>query len=155
MNEKIIDGVEIKQLKTIADERGYLMEILRNDDKMFLKFGQGYITTSYPGVVKAWHMHQIQTDFQCVVKGMGKIVLFDDRPNSPTKGVVNEFFAGERNNILIKIPVGVWHGVKCIGEEMLILVNFVTETYNREKPDEYRLPYDTEKIPYDWALKNF
>lgn len=151
---ELIKGVETKQLKPIADERGYLMEILRSDEKIFMHFGQGYITTAYPGVIKAWHMHKKQTDFQCIIKGMGKIVLFDDRENSPTRGMINEFFAGERNPVLIKIPPEIWHGVKCIGTEMLILVNFPTQPYNRENPDEFRLPYNTEKIPYDWALKH-
>ncbi|MEK7290545.1 MAG: dTDP-4-dehydrorhamnose 3,5-epimerase family protein, partial [Planctomycetota bacterium] len=90
----MIDGVKIKKLKVIPDERGRLMEILRNDDAIFLKFGQVYITTAYPGVVKAWHYHKIQTDHFAVVLGMMKVVLYDGRKDSPTFGQVNEFIAG-------------------------------------------------------------
>ena len=151
---KMIDGVEIKQLKPIPDERGWLMEILRSDDKEFIKFGQVYVTTTYPGVIKAWHMHKKQWDFQVVIKGMAKIVLYDGRENSPTKGEINEFYAGEKNPILIKIPPEVWHGNKCVGEEMMILINIPTELYNYENPDEQRLPYNTPEIKYDWALKH-
>ena len=150
----MIDGVEIKNLKWNTDERGRLMEILRSDDEIYSKFGQVYITTAYPSVVKAWHYHRIQDDYMTVVGGMMKIVLFDDRESSPTKGEVNEFFAGNFNPILIKIPKNVYHGFKCISAEEAIVVNIVTEPYNRNDPDEFRLPWNTEKIPYDWDRKN-
>ncbi|MDA8121893.1 MAG: dTDP-4-dehydrorhamnose 3,5-epimerase family protein, partial [Deltaproteobacteria bacterium] len=97
----MIDGVVIKQLKVIPDERGRLMEILRVDDEIFSKFGQVYLATGYPGVVKAWHYHKVQTDHFCVVKGTMKVVLYDSRDGSPTKGEVNEFFPGEHRPILL------------------------------------------------------
>lgn len=150
----MIDGVEIKQLKPNADERGYLMEILREDDEIFRHFGQAYVSLNYPGVVRAWHYHKLQDDFIAVVKGMIKLALYDAREGSPTKGQVEEHFLGEQNNILIKIPVGVMHGYKTIGVEPSLLINFPTRTYDHAQPDEYRLPWDTEEIPYDWALKN-
>ena len=88
----MIHGVVTKKLKVIPDERGRLTEILRSDDELFVKFGQVYTTTAYPGVVKGWHYHKKQTDYFAVVKGMIKLVLYDNRDNSPTNGEVNEFF---------------------------------------------------------------
>ncbi|MDZ7260970.1 MAG: dTDP-4-dehydrorhamnose 3,5-epimerase family protein [candidate division KSB1 bacterium] len=149
----MIKGVQIKKLRVIPDERGRLMEILREDDPCFKKFGQVYMTTTYPGVIKAWHYHKLQEDNITVVRGMLKVVLYDNREGSPTKGEVNEFFAGEHNPILIHVPVGVCHGWKCISEYEAIVINTVTEKYNYEKPDEYRLPYDSKEIPYQWDIK--
>ena len=106
--------IEIKKLKWNTDERGRLMELLRSDDKMYSEFGQVYITSAYPEVVKAWHYHNLQDDYMAVAKGMMKIVLFDDREDSPTKGEVNEFFVGDFNPILVRIPKHVYHGFKCI-----------------------------------------
>lgn len=152
--KRTIDGVVLKPLTVHADERGSLMEILRSDDEVFEKFGQCYISLNYPGVIRAWHWHERQTDYFCVVKGMAKVVLYDDRPDSPTRGVLQEFFLGERNNVLLRIPAGVLHGYKTIGVEPSLLLNFPTEVYRREAPDEYRLPYDSPRVPYDWSLRH-
>jgi len=149
----MIEGVKLKDLRVIPDERGRLMEILRADDELFQKFGQVYMTTAYPGVVKAWHYHKKQDDNMTVVKGMMKIALYDAREDSPTRGEVNEFFLGEHNPKLLQIPKLVYHGFKCISQEEAVVINIPTETYNYERPDEYRLdPYQNE-IPYDWRLK--
>ncbi len=148
----MIEGVKTKQMRVIPDERGWLMEILRCDDDCFIKFGQVYLTTAYPGVVKAWHMHKIQTDNFCCIHGMMKVVLYDDRKDSPTFGEVNEFFIGEKNPMLITIPPLVYHGFKTIGTESAYFLSVPTEPYNYSKPDEYRLPPDTDKIPYKWLL---
>jgi dTDP-4-dehydrorhamnose 3,5-epimerase len=151
---KLIEGVRIKKLRVIPDERGRLMEILRCDDDLFRKFGQVYITTAYPDVVKAWHYHKVQYDNFAVVYGMMKVVLYDDRKDSPTKGLINEFFAGEHNPILIQIPPLVYHGFKCIGEHEAIVCNIPTEPYNRQQPDEFRIdPFDS-RIPYNWERKD-
>ncbi|MBI4835263.1 MAG: dTDP-4-dehydrorhamnose 3,5-epimerase family protein [Planctomycetes bacterium] len=150
----MIKDVKIKQLKPIPDERGRIMEILRSDDDLFIKFGQVYITTAYPGVVKAWHYHKKQADSFCVVHGMMKVVLYDSREGSATKGEVNEFFMGAYNPILVQIPPFVYHGFKCISEEEAIMLNCPTQPYNPKEPDEYRLPFDTPEIPYNWERKN-
>ncbi len=150
----MIDGVKIKKLRVIPDERGRLMEVLRNDDDVFIKFGQVYMTTVYPGVVKAWHFHRIQTDNVAVLKGMIKLALYDSRDKSPTKGEINEFFVGEHNCILIQIPKEVYHGWKCISESEALVINCPTEVYNYKTPDEYRLPYDSPEIPYSWETKH-
>lgn len=150
----MIDGVRIKKLKVIPDERGRLMEILRNDDEIFKKFGQAYMTTAYPGVVKAWHYHKVQIDNMVVLSGMMKIVLYDSRKDSPTFGQVNEFFAGAHNPILLQIPNLVYHGFKCISQEEAIVANIPTEVYNYKEPDEFRIDAHNNDIPYDWARKD-
>ena len=149
-----IDGVQVKPLKTHCDERGRLMEILRADDAVFTKFGQVYITTAYPGVVKAWHYHKRQTDHFTCLRGMVKLVLYDPRKGSPTKGGVNEFFVGPHNPMLVRIPPGVYHGFKAIDVDESIMLNIPTEPYRASDPDEYRLPAHTKKIPYDWARQD-
>jgi dTDP-4-dehydrorhamnose 3,5-epimerase len=130
------------------------MEILRGDDEMFSRFGQVYMTTAYPGVVKGWHYHKKQFDNMAVVEGMMKIVLYDPRDGSPTEGEVNEFFAGEHNPILVHIPPFVYHGFKCISQREAIVVNTPTETYNYKEPDEFRVAPDSNEIPYDWKRKD-
>ncbi|HOC01936.1 MAG TPA: dTDP-4-dehydrorhamnose 3,5-epimerase family protein [Candidatus Ratteibacteria bacterium] len=150
----MIKDVKIKKLSFIADERGRLLEILRSDDEIFEKFGQVYITTCYPGVIKAWHLHYLQNDNMIVVSGMAKIVLCDLRESSPTKGEINEFVSGDFNPILVHIPVNVYHGFMCISEKEAIVLNVPTLPYNHNSPDEYRIPFDTEQIPYRWERKN-
>jgi len=110
----MIDGVKIKNLRIIADERGYLMEMLRSDDEIFRAFGQVYLSVVYPGVVKGWHYHKKQTDYFVVVKGMTKVVLYDDRKDSATFGQIKEIFMGQLNPVLLAIPPLVWHGIKGI-----------------------------------------
>lgn len=148
----MIDGVKTKNLRVIPDERGWLMEILRCDDEIFMNFGQVYMTTAYPGVVKAWHYHKKQTDNFTCIKGMMKVALYDGRKDSGTLGEVDEFFVGEKNPMLISVPPGVYHGFKAIGEETAYFLSIPTHPYNYEEPDEYRLDPDTDEIPYDWIL---
>ena len=150
----MIEGVKIKSLRVIPDERGRLMEILRADDELFVKFGQVYMTTVYPGVVKAWHYHKKQTDNITCVHGMIKLVLYDARSGSPTYGEVNELFIGVHNPQLVQIPPLVYHGIKGISVEEAIVINIPTEPYDYEHPDEYRVdPYSGE-VPYDWRRKD-
>lgn len=146
-----IKGVVSKPLRLISDERGWLMEILRSDWEFFKNFGQVYVTTAYPNVVKAWHMHKKQTDHMACIRGQIKLVLYDGRKESPTKGKIDEFYIGERNPMLVKIPPEVWHGFKAV-QEIASVINVPTELFNYEKPDEHRFPPDTEEIPYDWGL---
>ncbi len=154
MPQKLIDGVRVKQLKVIPDERGRLMEMLRRDDEVFVEFGQTYMTTMYPGVTKAWHYHKLQTDAFVCLRGMIKLVLYDEREGSPTKGTVNEFFLGDHNQQLVLIPHHVWHGFKNIGDVESIIVNIVTHPYDHAHPDEYRIDPHQNHIPYSWARKD-
>jgi dTDP-4-dehydrorhamnose 3,5-epimerase len=148
----VIDGVTTTVLRLIPDERGRLMEVMRSDWPIFKKFGQVYMTTNYPGVVKAWHYHTKQTDNVACVKGMVKLVLFDGREGSPTHREVNEFFIGEHNPKLIVIPPGVYHGWKCISESESVVVNCPDELYDYDNPDEHRAPHDDPDIPYNWDI---
>jgi dTDP-4-dehydrorhamnose 3,5-epimerase len=150
--KKMIEGILTRQLKQNNDERGWLTEILRSDWENFQKFGQVYITAAYPHVVKAWHMHKKQTDNMTCIKGMMKLVLYDNREKSKTKNEIAELIIGERNLLLVQIPPEIWHGFKTISEEYALILNIPTELYNYNKPDEYRLPPNTDKIPYDWKL---
>ncbi len=148
----MIHGVKTKALRVMADERGRLSEILRRDDADFdVRFGQVYMTTAYPGVTKAWHYHKIQTDHFACIHGMMKVVLYDSREDSPTRGEVNEFIIGVHNPLLVEIPPMVYHGFKCISVEEAIIINITTEPYNRADPDEFRLDAHSPEIPYNWA----
>lgn len=147
-----IDGVQIKQLTVIPDERGWLMEILRSDDPLFERFGQVYMTTAYPGVVKAWHYHKKQTDNFTCIHGMMKVALYDARPDSSTRGSLMELFIGEQNPLLVRVPPGIYHGFKAIGPGTAFFLNIPTLPYDPADPDEFRLPPDTREIPYDWGL---
>ena len=148
----MIDGVKTKSLKVIPDERGFLMEMLRNDDEVYERFGQTYLTVCFAGVVKGWHYHRVQTDHFVCVYGMAKVVLYDGREESSTHTEINEFFMGSQNPILLKIPPLVMHGFKGIGGEPAYIINSPTEVYNYSEPDEFRLPFDTDEIPYDWDV---
>jgi dTDP-4-dehydrorhamnose 3,5-epimerase len=150
----MIDGVALKNLRVIPDERGYLMEILRADDEIYEKFGQVYLTAVYPNVVKGWHYYRLQTDYLVCVSGMIKLVLYDPRSNSPTYREVKELSIGERNPILVKIPPLVYHGFKGIGTRIALIINTITDPYNYQQPDEFRVRWDSPDIPYDWFLKN-
>jgi dTDP-4-dehydrorhamnose 3,5-epimerase len=149
-----IAGVKVKPLRIVADERGWLMEILRADDSaLFTTFGQVYVSATYPGVVKAWHFHRRQVDNFACVAGMIKLVLVDTRPDSPTRGAINEFFLGTHNPALVQVPNLVHHGWKCISVERSLVLNIPDQPYDYSDPDEERLaPHGT--LPYDWARKD-
>ncbi len=148
----MIEGVKIKPLKRIPDERGMIMHMLRNDDPEYEKFGEIYFSIVFPDVVKGWHGHKEMTLNYTVVSGMIKLVLYDERDNSPTKGELQEIFMGEDNYVLTIIPPNVWNGFKGIRDKPAIVANLASIPHD---PDEiYRLdPYDNH-IPYNWALKH-
>ncbi len=150
----MIDGVKTIKLRVIPDERGRLMEILRADDNHFIKFGQVYMTTTYPGVVKAWHKHEKQTDSVACVQGMIKLALYDGREDSPTYKEVNQFYIGVHNPMLVQIPQNIYHGWMCVSEQEAIIINIPTEVYDYENPDEQRLDPHQNDIPYDWKRKD-
>lgn len=146
----MIEGVKIKKLKLLTDERGRLMELLRRDEKIFSKFGQVYFTSAYPNVVKAWHYHKKQDDYFACIKGKMLLALYDARPKSKTYKEINEFELSLDNPLLVKIPRNVYHGFKCISPDEALVINIPTLPYNHLKPDEYRLdPYD-KNIAYNW-----
>lgn len=148
----MIEGVNIIPLKQICDERGKIMHMLKCTDPHFEKFGEIYFSVAYPGVIKGWHLHTKQTQFYAVISGMIKLVLYDERKTSKTKGELMEIFTGEDNYQLIKIPVGVVNGYKVIGVKPAIVANCATQPHD---PDEM-LRYDplNSHIKYDWSLKH-
>ena len=150
----MIEGVKIKKLRVIPDERGRLMEILRSDDDLFVRFGQVYVTTTYPGVVKAWHLHKKQTDNVACVQGMIKLALYDPREGSSTYKQVDQFYLGVHQPLMVQIPKNVYHGWMCVSQEEAVVVNIPTEVYNYEDPDEHRLDAHADEIPYDWERKD-
>lgn len=150
----MIEGVRVRELRKNADDRGYLMEILRKDwSDVFLAFGQAYVSLNYPGVIRAWHYHQKQTDVFVCVSGMIKVALYDARPASPTVGRVDEYVTGDDRSLAILIPPGVYHGYQTLGTRPSLLINFPTELYDPARPDEFRTPHDSPDIPYRWDLK--
>jgi dTDP-4-dehydrorhamnose 3,5-epimerase len=153
MPARRIEGVQVKPLKIVPDERGWLMEVLREDDELFGRFGQVYVSATYPGVVKAWHFHARQTDNFACITGMIKLVLVDTRQGSPTRDTINEFFLGVQNPVLVQVPKLVYHGWKCISVEPSLVLNVPDEPYDRANPDEQRIaPHGT--LPYDWTRKD-
>jgi dTDP-4-dehydrorhamnose 3,5-epimerase len=148
----MIEGVVVKPLRRIPDERGFIMHMLRSDDPEFEKFGEIYFSTAYPGAIKAWHLHKEMTLNYAVVVGMIKLVLYDDREDSPTRGETQELYIGHENYQLVKIPPHIWNGFKGIGTQMAVIANCATLAHD---PDEIirKSPFDPE-IGYDWELKH-
>lgn len=148
----MINGVLVKPLSQITDERGKVMHMLRTDEPHFEQFGEIYFSVVYPGVVKGWHLHKEMTLNYAVISGMIKLVLYDLREDSPTKGEIQEFFIGEDNYVLVKIPPKIWNGFKGIGAKLAILANCATIPH---RPDEIeRLDPVNNDIPYDWGLNH-
>ena len=148
----MIDGVVVKPLRRIPDERGFIMHMLRRDDQDFEEFGEIYFSSVYPGAIKAWHLHKEMSLNYAVVVGMIKLVLYDDREDSPTKGELQELYIGRENYQLVKVPPFVWNGFKGYGDEMSILANCATLPHDPEEIVRMS-PFDPA-IPYDWDLKH-
>jgi dTDP-4-dehydrorhamnose 3,5-epimerase len=148
----MIDGVLIHPLKQIADERGKIMHMLRCDDPHFEKFGEIYFSTVYPGVIKGWHIHSEMVLNYAVVSGNIKMVLYDDREDSPTYRELQEVFVGEANYVLVRVPPGVWNGFKGVGITPAIVANCSTTPHDPQEISRMD-PFENH-IPYDWALKH-
>lgn len=147
----MIEGVKVIPLRQIVDERGKIMHMLKETDPHFIKFGEIYFSCCWPGVVKGWHTHSKMTVNNAVMVGHAKLVLYDERPKSPTMGEIMELFIGEDNYCLVQIPPGITNGYKAFGDKLVIMANCATEAYD---PSEisYTDPFAND-IPYDWALK--
>ena len=148
----MIDGVIIKKLHKIPDERGTILHMLRNDESIFKNFGEIYFSTVYPNVIKGWHLHKKMTLNYADIEGMIKLVLFDDRKNSKTKGELMEIFIGEENYSLVSIPPNVWNGFKGIGTKTAIVANCSDIPHDpseiiRMEPEEKKI------INYNWEIK--
>jgi dTDP-4-dehydrorhamnose 3,5-epimerase len=144
-----IDGVVVRPAVNHLDERGELTEIYS------LAWGvlpepvvHVYQVVATPGSVRGWVLHHHQTDRLFFSLGRFRIVLYDDREGSPTRGQLDEIFLGERSRALLTIPPGVFHAVQNIGSTEGLFVNLPTRAYDHAAPDKLRLPLDTERIPY-------
>lgn len=148
-----ISGVKEKKIVRHCDDRGFFQEILRDDDELLSRFGQCSMSKSYPGVIKAFHYHELQDDLWFFPYGNAQVVLYDLRDGSPTKGVTQVVYMGEDNPLLLLIPKGVAHGYRVLGSEPLAIVYFTTLSYNPANPDEKRIAHDDPMIGFDWSTK--
>lgn len=144
----MINGVTITSLKTVPDERGKIMHMLRCDDPNFEKFGEIYFSWVYPGVVKGWHLHKRMALNYAVPVGVIKLVLYDGREDSSTKGEMQEIFVGEQNYVLVSVPPMVWNGFKGIGVQPAMVANCATLPHDVDEIIR-KDPYHNE-IPYTW-----
>ena len=147
-----IEGVVITPLSRITDERGAVFHMLRCDDPQFDRFGEIYFSMVYPGAVKGWHVHLRMTLNYAAVKGMVKLVLFDERKGSRTRGHLMEVFIGDDRYARVTVPPGVWNGFKGLGDEPAIVANCATHPHD---PQEIlRRPPTDRRIGYDWARRD-
>ena len=145
----MIEGIKITLLQQIEDDRGKVMHMLRSDSENFKKFGEIYFSTVHPNKVKGWHLHSKMTLNYAVVLGKIKLVLYDDRPNSNTKGKIQEFFLSQKNYKLISVPPLVWNGFMGIGDQTSIIANCADLPYD-DKEIKRKSAYDKD-IPYEWS----
>jgi dTDP-4-dehydrorhamnose 3,5-epimerase len=149
----MINGVIIKPLRKICDDRGMIMKMQESTDSEYKGFGEIYFSTIYPGVVKGWHLHKKTILNYAVITGMIKLVLFDNREDSSTKGEIMEIVMGEDNYCLVQIPNNVWNGFKCVGNKTAFVADLTDLPHDSE--DMVRLdPMNNDLIKYDWILKN-
>lgn len=147
----MIDGVRIVPLARIPDERGTVMHMLKRTDPHFIEFGEIYFSTVYPGIVKGWHRHAEMTLNYACIHGRIKLVLFDDREGSASKGELMEVFLGPDDHSLVQIPPGVWNGFKGMGHDIAIVANCSTHPHDPARSD--RLDPFVNDIPYDWGVR--
>lgn len=149
--EATIDGALVVPLRRIPDERGTILHMLKATDEHFQQFGEIYFTTIYRNVVKGWHRHREMTLNYACIFGRIKLVLFDDRNDSPTRGVLQEIFLGPDNHSLVVIPPGVWSGSKGMSDPFAIIANCCTHPHDPSRTTRLD-PFEND-IPYDWAVK--
>jgi dTDP-4-dehydrorhamnose 3,5-epimerase len=147
----VIEGVRVVPLKRIPDERGTVFHMLRRTDPHFIEFGEIYFSTVYKGVVKGWHRHRDMTLNYACIHGRIKLVLFDDRQQSPSRGNLMELFLGPDDYSLAVIPPGIWNGFKGMSDPLAIVANCCTHPHDPERSE--RLDPFHNPIPYDWATK--
>lgn len=146
----MIAGVIVTPLRQIFDERGKVMHMMREDSPHFTRFGEIYFSCTHPGSIKAWHLHKRMTLNYAVLHGQIKVVLFDDRSDSETRGEVQELFVSPENYCLVTVPPGIWNGFKGIGSSMSIVANCADLPHDPEEIE--RKPAFDSSIPYDWAI---
>ncbi len=148
----MIDGVQVVPLRRIPDERGTVMQMLRASDPHFTQFGEIYFSTVYRGVVKGWHRHKEMTLNYACVFGRIKLVLYDERAGSPSKGQILEVFLGPDDYALVVIPPGVWNGFKGMSDPFAMVANCATHPHDPSRSE--RLDPFANNIPYRWEVRN-
>lgn len=148
----MIEGVTIIPLRTILDERGMVRHMLKKTDPHFKQFGEIYFSVIFPNAIKAWHVHRKMELNYAVVSGNIKLVLYDARENSKTKGEIQEIFMGEDNYVLVTVPPHVVNGFKAIGNEKAIVANCATIPHDPDEIERFD-PFD-KGIGYTWDLRN-
>ena len=143
-----IHDVIITPLKVISDNRGKVMHMLRRDDEIFKKFGEIYFSTIFFDKIKAWHLHKESTLNYSCVKGEVKLVLFDNREKSPTKGIIQEIILKPKEHCLITIPKNIWNGFKGLDKEEFIIANCLTLPHNED--EMVRIEPNDKLIKYNW-----
>ena len=147
-----IHDVHVTPLRRIPDERGAVFHMLREDSPVFERFGEIYFSLVYPAVIKGWHIHRRMTLNYAVPVGMVKLVCYDDRESSPTRGAVQQIHVGELNYVLVTIPPDIWNGFKGEGVAPALVANCATIPHDPEEIE--RLDPLSDQIPYDWALEH-
>ncbi|OGZ28580.1 MAG: dTDP-4-dehydrorhamnose 3,5-epimerase [Candidatus Nealsonbacteria bacterium RIFOXYC1_FULL_40_7] len=146
----MIDGVVITPLAQIRDERGKVMHMMSVKSKVFKKFGEIYFSCVYPGIVKGWHLHKKMILNYAVPYGKIKLVLYDPRKESKTKGQFMEIFLDPDNYQLVTVPPGVWNGFRGLGTQMSIVANCASIPH--DPAEIVRIPSDDPGIGYDWSI---
>jgi len=149
----MIDGVTVTPLEPRVDQRGRWMHLVGADDPDLRPFGEVLLMTVYPGVVRAWHGHRTRAENLACIDGMVKAMLYDDRPDSPTRGQVSEVYLGVWSPVRLHVPPGVYYGLKNIATGEAVLINVPTAPGKVQDPDELHLPADAPQIPYDWRCE--
>ncbi|WP_100404818.1 dTDP-4-dehydrorhamnose 3,5-epimerase family protein [Bacillus solitudinis] len=150
----MIEGVKIKRIEKHCDDRGFFTELVRDDEDILARFGQASMSVSYPGIIKAFHYHDEQDDIWFFLAGNAQVVLHDLRGTSTTKGMTDVYYMGEENPIILRIPSGVAHGYRVLGNRSATIIYFTTKAYNPKSPDEKRIPWNDPSIGFDWETKN-
>lgn len=150
--QPLISGVRVKEVAHVVKDNGYLTEVWRGDwDLGPPALAQVFQVLIEAHGVSAWHVHRRATDRLFACHGLLKIVLFDARRGSSTEGRVNVFRCGTPRPMLVVVPPGVWHGTQNLAADPALLLNLPDRAYAYEDPDHWRLPPDTDRIPYSFA----
>jgi dTDP-4-dehydrorhamnose 3,5-epimerase len=148
-NSILIDGVRVTPLRQILDERGGVYHVIKAGSPAFSGFGEAYFSKINSGVVKAWKFHKEMVQNFSVPFGKLKLVIIDHRLDSPTFGVINEFFLDPVENYrLITIPSRLWYGFTCISEDYCLLLNVASLEHNPE--ESVNLPLENDEVTYTW-----
>lgn len=146
-----IEGVSIREVLHVPRDHGVITETFRPEwDPSGLPVVHVYQSRLFPAAIGAWSCHLQTVDRLFVNQGHLKIVLYDDRETSKTRGQLMELHVGDSRPTFLVIPIGVWHGLQNLGATDALVLNYPTKAYNYEDPDHYRLPYDSSEIPYSW-----